>query len=180
MTRSLFSGAASQAEDEWTFCQALGKTACLSRLKQHWSTFVTSSDIDQIAAQGLNTIRIPIGYWSMVPLKADEPFVAGAWDYLVPIVKYAGTKGIQTWIDLHGLPGSQNNNDHSGHAGPPGGTGAWDKSQENIDRSVAAITAIAEKVAANRDLKNYVTAIQLINEPVGQSIRVLKEYYNVR
>ncbi|OQV17607.1 putative glucan 1,3-beta-glucosidase A [Hypsibius exemplaris] len=164
------------AKDEWTLCAQLGKSACLTRLQQHWSTFITNADIDQIIERGLNAVRIPIGYWSLIPLKADEPFVAGAWQYLESIVKYAGSKNLIVWVDLHGLPGSQNGFDNSGRTMSPRGT--WDTSQENLDRSVNAIAEIANRVAASADLTRYVTAIEMVNEPLGQNSTKLREFYS--
>ena len=33
------------------------------RQKEFWPTFVTEDDIAEIARLGLDTIRIPVGYW---------------------------------------------------------------------------------------------------------------------
>lgn len=45
-------------------------------------------------------------------------------------------------MDLHGLPGSQNGNDHSGVVGPIG----WATNSSNIDRSLQALAAMTVEV----------------------------------
>lgn len=59
ITPSLFQPWASNAEvvDEYTFCQTLGAEEAYSQLSQHWNTWITQDDFDQIAAAGLNHVR---------------------------------------------------------------------------------------------------------------------------
>lgn len=44
--------------------------------KAEGSTFYTYSDFQQIKAVGLNSVRIPLGYWA-VDLESYEPYVQG-------------------------------------------------------------------------------------------------------
>lgn len=37
------------------------------QLRRHWKTWVTESDIAQIATVGVNTIRLPVGDWMYQP-----------------------------------------------------------------------------------------------------------------
>jgi len=55
----------------------------------------------QIAAAGLNHVRIPIGYWAVTPLPGD-PYVQGAYDMLGAALDWARSHGLKVWIDLHG------------------------------------------------------------------------------
>ena len=89
------------AVDEYTFCQALGKDEAYSRLSAHWNSWITESDFSAIAAAGLNFVRIPIGYWSVIPNDGD-PYVQGAYDVLGQALDWAQSAGLKVMIDLHG------------------------------------------------------------------------------
>lgn len=99
ITPSLFEG--NGAVDEYTLTQELGKDAALSRLSQHWNSWITQDDFNQMAAAGLNHVRIPIGYWSVVPIDG-EPFVQGAYEVLGKALDWAQAAGLHVMIDLHG------------------------------------------------------------------------------
>lgn len=43
--------------------QYLGHAIGDSRFETHRSNWITSKDIKQIAAAGLNTVRVPVGFW---------------------------------------------------------------------------------------------------------------------
>lgn len=63
------------------------------------STFITESDFQQIAAAGLNHVRIPIGHWGV---KQYAPYAFGQLEYLNKAIGWARAYGIKIWIDLHG------------------------------------------------------------------------------
>lgn len=50
--------------DEYTFTKLQDKATAEAALKKHWDTFITEQDFADIAAAGLNHVRIPIGYVS--------------------------------------------------------------------------------------------------------------------
>ena len=85
----------------------------MSEIRQHWNTWFTYPEIENIAAVGLNTIRVQIGFWSLIPLVSNEPFLVGAFDYLKLAVKWAQGLGLKVMLDLHGAPGGQNGFDNS-------------------------------------------------------------------
>jgi glucan 1,3-beta-glucosidase len=99
ITPSLFEG--NDAKDEYTLTQILGKDAAYSKLSHHWNTFITQDDFSQIAAAGLNHVRIPIGYWSVEPIDG-EPFVQGAYEKFKEALDWANGAGLKVIIDLHG------------------------------------------------------------------------------
>jgi glucan 1,3-beta-glucosidase len=68
---------------------------------------------------------------------------------------------MKVWVDLHGLPGSQNGWDHSGRAGPV----EW-QTQENLRRSIKVVEAVALKYGAQQ-YADTVVGIQLVNEPIS-------------
>lgn len=88
-------------KDEYTLTQTLGKDQASSLLENHWNTWITQDDFAQIANQGLNHVRIPLGYWAVNPMPGD-PYVQGQLDVLDKAVQWADTYGLKVMIDLHG------------------------------------------------------------------------------
>ena len=87
--------------DEYTLTQTLGKAEAQNRLTNHWNTWITQSDFQQIAAAGLNHVRIPVGYWAAAPLPGD-PYVQGQLPILDRAITWARAAGLKVMIDLHG------------------------------------------------------------------------------
>ncbi|KAL7412182.1 glycoside hydrolase superfamily [Mrakia frigida] len=163
--------------DEWTYCNVLGKEECATRLEEHWSTYIVEEDFKLIQAAGLNTVRIPIGYWAFDLL--DEPYVQGQINHLGNALKWAKTYDLDVMVDLHGLPGSQNGLDNSGKYG----TIAWASNSSNVDRSINALELLTAEVT-KEDYEGVVKAIEVINEPYldtmfagGATFDQLADYY---
>lgn len=171
ITPSIYEKAGDGAIDEYTLCQTLGKDAALSLLSAHWASWITAGDLANIAAAGLNHVRIPIGYWSVAPLDGD-PYVQGALEYLDQAVGWAGGAGLKVLIDLHGAPGSQNGFDNSGRKGAVGWGGG-----DTVAQTLNAVRILAERYAGNTGV---VTAIELMNEPLppGVNLETLRQFYN--
>jgi glucan 1,3-beta-glucosidase len=100
ITPSLFEQGGPDAVDEWCLSEALGDSA-QSTLSQHWNSFITADDFQQISAAGMNHVRIPVGYWAVVPQKG-EPFVQGQLDVLDQAIGWARDAGLKVIVDLHG------------------------------------------------------------------------------
>lgn len=49
---------APEADDEWTFCETLG-SQCGPVLEERYATFVTTADIDKMAAVGMSSLHRP-------------------------------------------------------------------------------------------------------------------------
>ncbi|KAJ2006621.1 hypothetical protein H4R26_001261 [Coemansia thaxteri] len=164
-------GTNSHVVDEWTYCATLGKNECASRLRQHWSTWVSETDIATLALLGLNHVRIPIGYWAFT-VNNDEPYVQGQIPYLQQVLEWTRKYNLNAVLDLHGVPGSQNGFDNSGKMGEI----RWQQAQENIDRSIQALMGLANIAARYSDV---VDAIEVVNEPAiwGLSKQGIVDYY---
>lgn len=165
----------------------MGKAEAKARLSKHWDTFITQDDVNQIAAAGLNFIRIDVGYWAVTP-QEDEPYVTGQLEYLDKALDWARAAGLWVMVDLHGgkrtnqrlrwrtdklAPGSQNGFDNSGHRGAI----KWEKGN-NVAQTVTAFNALAERYASQTDV---VAAIEALNEPFvpgGVSLATVKNYYH--
>ncbi|EEB96279.1 hypothetical protein MPER_04610 [Moniliophthora perniciosa FA553] len=82
-------------------------------MEEHYRTFITEQDFAQIAASGLNWIRIPIGYWAIETWPAaTQVFTSSVYS-----TQWARKYGIRIFLQVEGLPGSQNGWDHSGKGG---------------------------------------------------------------
>ena len=109
------------ASDEWNSMGCSGQASefdCVNKIGQaqanavwakHWSTWTTKDDIAQMKLYGLNTIRIPVGYWIREDLvySNSEHFPQGGLHYLEQICGWASDAGLYIIIDLHGAPGAQ-------------------------------------------------------------------------
>ncbi|MCO5549751.1 hypothetical protein L7F22_003224 [Adiantum nelumboides] len=159
--------------DEWTFGQYVSNAG--SRLESHWASFITEDDFSQIAAAGLNHVRIPIGYWALD--KGSSKFYKGSqYSYLKKAIGWARNHGLKVMIDLHGAPGSQNGFDNSGKKGPLN----WFTKESYKNRAKAVIQTFANDFASQTDV---VTTIELLNEPLTTSgpsnaLSFTRDYYN--
>ena len=147
----------------------------------------TEKDFAEIAAAGLNYVRIPIGYWAIETWEG-EPFLAKAsWKcvisgkngvygglfivtlrYFLKAIRWARKYGLRINLDLHAVPGSQNGWNHSGKMGEVGwlhGTMGY----ANAQRSLDYIRILAEFISQPQ-YKNVVTMFGIINEPVSSAV----------
>ncbi|KAF2219277.1 glycoside hydrolase superfamily [Elsinoe ampelina] len=156
MTPEVFQGAFADAKDQYTFDQIEGSQEALDK---HWSTYITEQDIAKIASWGINTLRIPIGYWAYNH-SDDTPYKTGADKYLKDALEWSRNNNLQVLIDLHGVPGSQNGFDNSGQAGQA----LWQK-DNNMDAAVSALEQITS-IYGTEEYSDIVWGIQLVNEPI--------------
>lgn len=159
--------------DEYHFTQTLGKTQAEKVLQNHWSTFYTEEDFESMASAGLNFVRIPIGYWAFALLDND-PYVQGQVEYLNQALSWCAKHNLKAWIDLHGVPGSQNGFDNSGLRDSL----EWQSCYGYVDFTLNVIKQISETYSTD-EYKDVVIGIELVNEPnlSGLSLDGLKEYY---
>lgn len=148
MTPSLFVG--TDARDEYTFMQTSGAA---EKIEHHRKTFITEADFKWMQSNGINAIRIPIGYWIF---EGDGPY-SPAIEYLDWAIKMAERYELKVLIDLHGLQGSQNGNDHSGRIG----RSEWYDKRAYREASIDTLEKIAR---CYYDAKS-VWGIEVINEP---------------
>jgi len=142
------------ATDLYTLCLELGPDQASTRMQKHWQTWFTEADFrDMAQTRGVNQIRIPIGYWD---IEMSSPYVFGAMSFIDTAIEWAAKYGMAVLIDLHGAPGSQNGQDHSGHAGDI----KWTE-----PANVAKTVEILGKIAARWSSLPNVWGIEMLNEP---------------
>lgn len=167
ITPSIFEG--NSAVDEYTLADAMGRDAAKAMLQKHWDTWYTADDFKQMAAAGLNLVRIPIGWWSVLP-RDGMPYIAGAYDKLGEALDWAQSAGLKVMIDLHGAPESQNGFDNSGKRGSVG----WTQG-DSVDYTKRVLNKIRDDHASHP----AVAAIQLLNEPLGPNLNMdtVRQFY---
>lgn len=148
MTPSLFAG--TKAVDEYTLMQTPGAR---EKIEQHRKTFIVEADFAWLQKNGVNAVRIPIGYWIF---EGDDPYTP-AITYLDWAIKMADKYQLKVLIDLHGLKGSQNGKDHSGRIGK----NEWHRHRDYRRQSIDTL----EKIARRYYDEKAVWGIELINEP---------------
>ena len=98
--------------DEWNCTKLLGQEKADAAFQKHWNSWITQGDIKEIASLGLNTVRIPVGFWMREDLvQKGEYYPRGGLKYLDRLVGWCKDAGLYVIVDLHGGPGSQNPNE---------------------------------------------------------------------
>lgn len=164
ITPSLFKN--TNAPDEFTYCDQASPDR-IRDLKQHHKSWITRQDFQWLAEHGFEAVRIPIGYWVFGDV---QPFV-GSVKYLDSAFGWAEEFGLKVLICLHGAPGSQNGEVHSGRSGST----EWPLQQAHIDASLKTIERLARRYHDSPAL----LGIELLNEPSGDiARRTLTDYYH--
>ena len=104
------------AWDEYSLSEKLGDKL-QEPLRQHIDSWFTEDDMNTLQDAGVNMIRIPLGYWPFLSTKlTNEPYQnASHLEKLSDIMYWSWNRSMYVLIDMHGLPGSQNNDQSSGH-----------------------------------------------------------------
>jgi len=152
-----------------------------NRLQDLWDNYIPECDYAEIASYGLNTIRLPVGYWiiggkypdvpMLPPFESFKDAYEGAEEAVHRVFRIAKKYGLGVLLDLHGAPGSQNGADHSGVAGPTLLYG-----NEQYRRvTVATMKRFAEIYGNHTNL----VGIEILNEPRddGQLQNIYRDSY---
>lgn len=163
ITPSLFSGTGTQ--DEFGYCDTAGKER-MQALRRHHKQWIQREDFKWLAQQGIEAVRIPVGYWVFGDM---QPYI-GSISYLDNAFAWAEEYGLKVLVCLHGAPGSQNGEMHSGRQGET----TWQSDKANI----ALTLKVIERLAGRYGQRSGLLGIELLNEP-SQAIprRMLTSYY---
>ncbi|CAG8927143.1 unnamed protein product [Penicillium salamii] len=150
---------------EWDCVKGIGQDAANAAFKKHWQSWITKDDITKMISYGLNTIRIPVGFWLNEDLIADNEYYPrnNALEDFRNICQWAADAGIYVVVDTHGLPGAQ-------QAQQPF-TGRWVDSPEfyqndgNAERAYKFYEWMVEQIQSSDAFKT-VGALELVNEPL--------------
>jgi glucan 1,3-beta-glucosidase len=169
----IWQGVPAGIESEYHLMQYLGQGAGNARFKQHRDTFITEADFKAISEAGLNTVRIPVGYW-IRPVSSGPAttHAGGAAAYLDSALRWAGNFGLKVIVDIHGVMGSQNGDTNS--ACEIKGRADWGVKAGSVDDTLALVDFLVSRYKAHPAF----LGLALLNEP-GQYIdlNTLQQYY---
>jgi len=165
------------AFSEFDCVLALGQTKANEVWANHWATWITQEDITTMVSYGLNTIRIPVGYWMFEGLvySDSEYFPQGGLPYLQQVCQWATDAGMYIIIDLHGAPGAQvAEQPFTGQYAPTAGFYQDYQYQRaywflgNMTEQIFSVAPAAYK---------GVGMIEVVNEPISGESTLISEYY---
>ncbi|KAL8283105.1 hypothetical protein RQP46_005883 [Phenoliferia psychrophenolica] len=146
---------------EWDCFSGLGKVKAQAAFESHWSSWIPEADFTTMASYGLNTVRIPLGYWIVEELIGDDMFPTGGFKYLKQVVGWAKAAGLYVILDLHGAPMAQDAEQPS--------TGQYAPTAAFYSDSNYARAYIWLKNLWALMLPEPVFAIEAVNEPGAQT-----------
>lgn len=135
-----------------------------------YKSYFTESDAEYIHSLGLNLVRIPINYHLFEDDLNPGVYKEKAFEYLDRVIELCAKHEIYTIIDLHALPGSQNQHWHSDN---PTHVASFWIHKDFQDRALHLWEAIAEHY---KD-QPWVAGYDLINEPADPSGEKVFPYY---
>ncbi|TIB67796.1 hypothetical protein E3Q23_02792 [Wallemia mellicola] len=122
-------------------------------------------DFRWLSEIGINTVRIPIGYWGVgnqflwgTDFDGLGEVYGGQWSRIRRAIHWASLYNIGVLLDLHGAPGSANGQHISGTSDTRVGLFA---DEFNLQRTEDVLVYLTEQLA----YVNNMVGIQLINEP---------------
>lgn len=184
MSPSLFSCAANNRSSEIDLAAGFGKVdTARQALEQHWDSWIDLAadfaylssigaslyppqfGVDADLRSGINTIRLPIGAWSLGPEfisgTAFEPYAGvynNSWTRVKNVIAKAAAYDLGVLVDLHGAAASQNGLPHSGVSD---GKEALFSDPAMIAATQKALVFLAKELASVTN----VVGIELLNEP---------------
>ncbi|CAN1181580.1 Probable glucan 1,3-beta-glucosidase A [Linum perenne] len=159
-------------QGEFQVTNGYGSSLAPQVMREHWNTFIVEEDFKFISQNGLNAVRIPVGWWIASDPNPPPPFVGGSLHALDNAFSWAEKYGLKVIIDLHAAPGSQNGFEHSASRD---GSQEWGLTDSNIKQTVGVIDFLTARYTNSRSLY----AVELINEPLapGVSLDTVQKYY---
>ncbi|KAJ0981431.1 hypothetical protein J5N97_009686 [Dioscorea zingiberensis] len=157
---------------DYQLANGYGHNKAKEVLAKHRNSFVTYEDFSFLSHHGINTVRIPVGWWIVQDPNPPSPFVGGSLAALDRAFTWAQENDIKCIIDLHAAPGSQNGMEHSASRD---GSVDWALSPEYISQSLDVIDFLSARYAKHPAL----LGIELLNEPSAAAVplEVLVSYY---
>ncbi|MET8004187.1 glycoside hydrolase family 5 protein [Nonomuraea glycinis] len=151
--------------------EALGEERAALFFDRLLTSFFTDQDAALLADLGMNCVRIPINYRHFE--SDDRPFeiIEQGFHHLDRVIDLLGARGIYSVIDLHALPGSQNQHWHSDN---PTHIAAFWQHRHFQDRVVHLWEALADHY---RD-HPWVAGYNPVNEPGDPSGKVVGPFYD--
>ena len=142
-------------EDETWLSRKLPADEFAALIRQHRDTYVTEEDFQFISEHGLNTVRLPVPYFTF----GDRPPFVGCVEWIDKAFDWAEKYGLQILLDLHTVPYSQNGYDNGGLTG----VCHWYKHPEEVEFALTVLERLAERYGKRPGL----FGIEVLNEPIS-------------
>ncbi len=150
------------------------------KLENHWSQYCTDEDWKWLKNKGVQSIRIPIGYWMVdggrfaqgTSFDSVKSVYKNAWTiFIEKYIKKAAQYHISILVDLHALENGANTGQHSGeNFSEPG---FW-KDVKSIDHTCQLLQFLSSSI----DKYDNISALQIVNEaPFDNEAKYQKKYY---
>ncbi|UZJ55850.1 hypothetical protein CBS101457_005170 [Exobasidium rhododendri] len=149
--------------DQYTLMTNANASFAQSKLLNHWQTWITETDFQQIAAAGLNTVRIPVPHWAFNGSTAEPYWAYAEQPYIKQALLWASKYSLDVIIDMHTAPNSQNGFDNSGRAGPIQFANV--SAKHNSKRLISALTTVVNLYVNDASYNGVVKGIEILNEP---------------
>ncbi|CAL5414886.1 unnamed protein product [Camellia sinensis] len=141
-------------QGEYQLTHGYGPLKASQVMRDHWRTFIVEEDFKFISKNGINAVRIPVGWWIASDPKPPHPYIGGSLKALDHAFLWSS---------------SQNGFEHRD------GCQEWRLSEQNIQQTIDVIDFLTARYANNPSLY----AVELINEPLapGASLDSIIKYY---
>jgi len=153
--------------------QLIGATATEQYYETYRKNFVQRGDIQQLAAWGFNSVRLPMHYNLMTPKGKPGEFIETGFAIIDSLLQWCKESKIYLILDLHCAPGGQNSANISDY--DPNYPSLW-QSDTNKQSTIALWRRIAERYKNETWIGGY----DLLNETVwdfGGNNKPLRDLY---
>ncbi len=169
-----FPGAPASFRDQYELEQILttrfGETEKDRLMNLYYSSWMTPRDFANIRSFGFNCIRLPLNYRQFEDDNHPFQLRKDAFTWSDRAIEMAEKEGLYVILDMHGVQGGQNIEDHSGQAG-----------QNKLWTSPEAQSRLCwlwSKIAARYKNRGAVVAYDVFNEPYGGSHELQKPIFS--
>ncbi|SPC67782.1 related to MTO1 protein involved in mitochondrial tRNA modification [Ustilago sp. UG-2017b] len=155
LTPSLFQKAKEPKGSELDVVAGMEPNEAKAMLENHWDNFINDGDLQWMVDHGINTVRIPVGYFHFLAGHPNEQVrtlmqgtdfenyaqvYQGAYSRIQRAIKSAAGRNVGVLVDLHSAPGGQN---ADGHCGVAGGKAALWNSRDDQQKTIEILKAMA-------------------------------------
>ena len=152
--------ASTKTEDETWLSRKLPADEFEKLIREHRDSYVTEEDFRYIAGTGLNTVRLPVPYFTF----GDRPPFVECVSWIDKAFDWAEKYGLQILLDLHTVPYSQNGYDNGGITG----VCKWYKHPDEVEFALTVLERLAERYGKREGLYG----IEVLNEPISWIVYV--------
>ena len=147
-----------------TLVTRFGKEKTLELWELYRDNFWTDADFQICVDMGINTIRLPFGYWTIDPEYNNVPEISGKkynFTILDKFITRAADFGIYIILDLHGAYGSQSGQDHTGEDISNAANVDFYRNETKMSKTLDIWTEVAARYEGHPAIIAYDT----LNEP---------------